>query len=79
MTPGAGRVVSVEHMQKLSKDDVAALKDSMTTEWKSVLTVPEDLSKREYQSPSDNAYWTPESMSKVRRVQSEPLSPGVQR
>ena len=73
MTPGAGRVVSVEHMQKLSKDDVAALEDSMTTEWKSVLTVPEDSFKREYQSPSDKAYWTPDC--KVRRVQSEPQSP----
>ena len=62
-------------MQKLSKDDAVALKDSMNIEWKSVLTVPTDLCKWEYQSPSDKAYWTPEPASKVRRVQSEPISP----
>ena len=69
-------VVSVEHMQKLSKDDVTALVVSMAAEWKSVLTAPQDLCKREFQSASDKAYWTPESMTKVRRVQSEPMSPG---
>ena len=69
-------VVSVEHMQKVSKDEAAALRTSMTAEWKSVLTAPDDLCKREYQSASDPAYWTPESMTKVRRVQSEPASPG---
>ena len=60
-------------MQKVSKDDVTALWASMTTEWKSVLTVPGDSSKREYHSPGDKAYWTPDW--KVRRVQSEPMSP----
>ncbi len=78
-TPGSASdpcVVSVEHMQKVSKDEAAALLISMTAEWKSVLTVPEDLCKREFQSASDPAYWTPESMTKVRRVQSEPASPG---
>ena len=69
-------VVSVEHMQKVSKDETAALKLSMTAEWKSVLTAPEDLCKREYQSASDPAYWTPESMTKVWRIQSESTSPG---
>ena len=78
-TPGSASgswVVSVEHMQKVSKDEAAALRTSMTAEWKSVLTAPDDLCKREYQSASDPAYWTPESMTKVRRVQSEPSSPG---
>ncbi len=51
VTPDATCVVSVEHLQKVSKDDVAALWASMTTEWKAVLTAPEDLSKRDYQSP----------------------------
>ena len=69
-------VVSVEHMRKVSKDERAALLISMASEWKSVLTAPDDLCKREYQSASDPAYWTPESMTKVRRVQSEPASPG---
>ena len=74
--PDAPCVVSVEHMQKLSKDDVTALVVSMAAEWKSVLTAPQDLCKREFQSASDKAYWTPESVTKVRRVQSEPMSPG---
>ena len=39
MTPDAPCVVSVEHLQKVSKDEVAALQDSMTAEWKSVLTL----------------------------------------
>ena len=69
-------VVSVEHMRKVSKDERAALLISMASEWKSVLTAPDDLCKREYQSASDPAYWTPESMQKVRRLQSEPASPG---
>ena len=76
VAPDAPCVVSVEHMQKLSKDDVTALVVSMAAEWKSVLTAPEDLCKREFQSASDKAYWTPESVTKVRRVQSEPMSPG---
>ena len=74
--PDAPCVVSVEHMQKLSKDDVTALVVSMAAEWKSVLTAPEGLCKREFQSASDKAYWTPESVTKVRRVQAEPMSPG---
>ena len=69
-------VVSVEHMRKVSKDERTALLISMASEWKSVLTAPDDLCKREYQSASDPAYWTPESMQKVRRLQSEPASPG---
>ena len=76
VAPDAPCVVSVEHMQKLSKDDVTALVVSMAAEWKSVLTAPQDLCKREFQSASDKAYWTPESVTKVRRVQSEPMSPG---
>ena len=78
-TPGTASedcLVSVEHMQKVSKDEAAALRISMTAEWKSVLTVSEGLCKREYQSASDPAYWTPDSMSKARRVLSEPASPG---
>ena len=69
-------VVSVEHMRKVSKDERTALLISMASEWKSVLTAPDDLCKREYQSASDPAYWKPESMQKVRRLQSEPASPG---
>jgi hypothetical protein len=68
-------VVSVEHMQKVSKDEAAALKISMTAEWRSVLTVPEDLLKREFQSAKEPAYWTPESQTKVRRMLSDPVTP----
>ena len=74
--PDATCVVTVEHMQKVSKDEVAALTVSMTAEWKSVLTPPEDLCKQEYRSARDPACWTPESARKVQRVQSEPMSPG---
>ena len=64
-------------MQKVSKDDAAALTASMTAEWKSVLIAPQDLRQQEYRSAGDRAYWTPESVSKVRRVQSEPMSPST--
>ena len=74
LAPDAPCVVSVEHMQKISRDDVAALKTSMTAEWQSVLTAPGDLCQKESWS-GDAAYWTPESARKVRRMQSEPMSP----
>ena len=74
--PDAPCVVTVEHMQKVSKDDAAALTASMAVEWKSVLTAPGDLSKQEHWA-GEQAYWTPESAAKrVRRLQSEPMSPG---
>ena len=63
-------------MQKVSRDDAAALTASMTAEWKSVLTAPRDLCKQEYWA-GEAAYWTPESTRKVRRVQSEPMSPAL--
>ena len=73
--PEAPCIVTVEHMQKVSKDEAAALKISMTDEWKSVLTTP-DLCKPELHSADNRAYWTPSPATKVRRVQSEPMSPG---
>ena len=73
--PDAPCVVTVEHMQKVSRDDATALKASMTAEWESVLTAPDDLCKQDCWS-GDTAYWTPESSAKkVRRMQSEPMSP----
>ena len=68
--PEAFCVVAVKNMQKVSKDDAAALTGSMTLELKSALTA---------QRADDRAYWTPESQTKVRRVQSEPMSPGPAR
>ena len=46
-------------MQKVSKDDAAALTASMTAEWKSVLTASEDLCKQEYWA-GEQAYRSPE-------------------
>ena len=69
-------VATVEHIQKVSKDEVAALTLSMGAEWKSVLaeasaqgTSPGPLSSKE------SEYWSVERAKKVRRVQSEPQSP----
>ena len=69
-------VATVEHMQKVSTDKLAALTLSMGAEWKSVLaeasaqgTSPGPLSSKEVE------YWSVERAKKVRRVQSEPQSP----
>ena len=69
-------VATVEHMQKVSKDEVAALTLSMGAEWKSILaeagaqgTSPGPLSSKEEE------HWSAERAKKVRRVQSEPQSP----
>ena len=72
--PDAPCVVSVEHMQKVSRDEAAALTVSMNAKWKSVLTAPGDLCKQEYWA-GEAKYWTPESAKKVRRMMSEPSSP----
>ena len=70
---GANCVVTVEHMQKISDKHAAALSLSMALEWKSVLTpVFFESHKR---SSSEQAYWTPESAKKLRRLVSEPASP----
>ena len=53
--PVEGRVSAV-YTAPPRNSFVAALKDSMTAEWKSVLAVQEELCKREYQSASDKAY-----------------------
>ena len=45
-----------------------ALTVSMTAEWKSVLTTPEDMCKQEYWA-GEQAYWSPESARKVRAPQ----------
>ena len=70
---GADCVVTVEHMQKISDQRAAALSRSMALEWKSVLTPLFFESQK--RSSSEEAYWTPESAKKVRRLVSEPMSP----
>ena len=66
-------VVTVEHMQKLSEKNAAALSASMSLEWKSVLTPLFFESQK--RSSSEEAYWTPESVKKLKRLVSEPTSP----
>ena len=70
---GANCVVTVEHMQKISDKHAAALSMSMALEWKSVLTPL--FFETQKRSSSEQAYWTPESAKKVRRLVSEPTSP----
>ena len=66
-------VVSVEHIQKVSQDEAAALADSMTVEWESELTAPADMCKEACRAGGQE-YWSPERARKVRRLQSEPMS-----
>ena len=83
--PGDGEeccVVSVEHMQKVSQDEKAALVASMGLEWKSVLQdVPDTTSMAETPpvSSKQEEYWSEQRTPKVRRMQSEPQSPGLVR
>ena len=64
-------------MHNVPEDEAVTLQASMTAEWKSVLATPEDLCTQECLSAGDQAYWSPQSVSKVRRVQSEPMSPST--
>ena len=69
-------VATVEHILKVSRDEVAALTISMGAEWKAVLSeaggqanTPKRLSSQE------QGYWSVERAKKMRRMQSEPQSP----
>ena len=70
---GGNCVVTVEHMQKISEKNAAALQLSMALEYKSIL-MPTCLESRKRAS-SEEAYWTPESAKKLKRLVSEPTSP----
>ena len=70
---GTNCAVIVEYMQKLFDKHAAALSLSMALEWKSVLTPL--FFETQKRSSSEQAYWTPESAKKVRRLVSEPTSP----
>jgi hypothetical protein len=63
-------LATIEHMQKISADEKAALVKSLDTEWKSVLLdqPPEGL------SPARQEYWE-QPASKLRRMESEAVSP----
>ena len=67
---GSKLVAVIEHMQKVSSDDKASLLMSLEAEWKSVLvhTVSQGTSSK---TPE---YWE-QSASKLRRLESEPVSP----
>lgn len=77
---GSGLVCTLEHVTKLSKDEVAGLTISLAAEWKAILTnldgstavgTPPPVSSADPSSP----YWSEERQRKVRRVLSEPQSP----
>ena len=75
--PDALPIVRVEHMQKVSNDESVALTVSMTYEWQSVLTNPEDGREQPgLRGADDREYWTPSPANKVRRMESDPKSPG---
>ncbi len=76
----SGLVCTVEHVTKLSKDELAGLTVSLAAEWKAILTnldaaaavgTPPPASSADPSSP----YWSEERQRKVRRVLSEPQSP----
>ncbi len=77
---GSGLACTVEHVTKLSKDELAGLTVSLAAEWKAILAnldaaaavgTPPPASSADPSSP----YWSEERQRKVRRVLSEPQSP----
>ena len=68
---------TVEHIQKLSKDEVAALKLSMNVEWKSLLlqNTQDQATPQKTYPVKDSLYWSGQRAAKMRRMQSEPKSP----
>ena len=78
-TDGPCRTATIEHVVKLSKDEVLALQKSMAAEWKAILTSPQPGSSPAASPMStkqvDSSYWSEERQPKLRRLQSEPRSP----
>jgi hypothetical protein len=67
-------IATVEHMEKLSKDQVEILEKTMTLEWKSVLTTENETevsSGPKRISSRDEQYWA-QHIRKLRRLTSEP-------
>ena len=74
-----GLIATVEHMEKLSKDQVQILERTLTLEWKSVLTTENESeisSGPKRISASHVEYWAQETR-KLRRLTSEPTWPVV--
>ena len=76
---GACPTATIEHVTKLSKDEVAALTRSLAAEWKAVLTAaaPDPAETPPPKSAKDPAsgYWSEGRQRKVRRLLLEPHSP----
>ena len=83
---GACPTATIEHVAKLSKDDVAVLTRSLAVEWKAILTTATPGSGNFPGAPErtilvgsprdpDSKYWSEERQRKVRRLLSEPASP----
>ena len=76
--PGNARpIATIEHMRKLTKDEVTALTRSLAQEWKAVLTTPQACTEVEatperYSKNPATGYWSEERLRKVRRMDSEP-------
>ena len=76
-TGNARPIATIEHVTKLSKDEVAALTRSLAEEWKAVLTTTQASAEvggtpeRHSKDPS-SGYWSEERQRKVRRLVSEP-------
>ena len=79
-TAAAGNVrptATIEHVTKLSKDEVAELTSSLAEEWKAVLTTPQACTEVEatperYPKNPATGHWSEERLRKVRRMESEP-------
>ena len=68
---------TIEHMTKLSKDEVAELTRSLVEEWKAVLTTTRDstgvvVTPERHSNDPHSGYWSEERQRKVRRLVSEP-------
>ena len=70
---------TIEHVTKLSKDEVADLTRSLAEEWKAVLTTTQDSTQVDAtpeRHSKDGEYWSDEHRRKPRRLASEPTCEG---
>ena len=71
----ARSTATIEHMTKLSKDEVAELTRNLAEEWKAVLTTTQDstgavATPERHSNDSHSGYWSEKRQRKVRRVAS---------
>ena len=73
---GSARVATVEFMEKVNVDERASLVNSLTMDWQSVLQSQPAID--DAVQPTRSEYWgTP--CKKLRRLESEPVSPQKRR